>query len=57
MHTPDWDRIHEIYDEARKLPRAEPPLTSKKPLPVMRLLHATSWIFLPWMMSLLWNLP
>ena len=23
MHKPDWDRIHEIYDEARKLPRAE----------------------------------
>lgn len=30
MPEPDWDRIHEIYDEARKLPRAERPAFVEK---------------------------
>lgn len=30
MQQPDWDRIHEIYDEARKLPRAERPAFVEK---------------------------
>ena len=30
MKKPDWDRIHEIYDEARKLPRAERPAFVEK---------------------------